>query len=90
MSVSVEPVQMPALDPRIFLTVARSAETKFPGVLGVTWIDASAGTAKFIPLEQVTRGDLRDGLERMHKEDPHSFLFVNVVDDRVHVFRHAK
>ena len=81
---------MPQMDPRIFLAVAMSGEKEKPGVEAVVWINAAEGSAKHMPIEQVHPVELRDGLSKMHSEDHGSFLFVNQIGARVHVFKHSK
>ena len=84
-------VRLPSMDPRIFLAVAMSGELSRPGIAACVWINSSAGSAAFMPIADVRPADLRKGLEEMHKADgENSYLFVNQIDARVHVFKHSK
>lgn len=81
---------MPQMDPRVFLAVAISGERENPGVPAVVWINAAEASAKYTPIDTVQPKELREGLQKMCKEDLNSFLFVNQNAARVHVFRHSK
>lgn len=83
--------QLPGMDPRVFLAVALSGEQQRPGVPACVWINSATASATFKPLCDVYPTELREGLLKMHDEDQNaSFLFVNQLGARVHVFKHAK